>query len=240
MNAIMQQGSADPHGNDHVREQIDPQKRVSRRRAIPGLEFLTAVLALITAALGLFGYHQSQEKADAQAQVDRLQRDFEATRSRIAELNKQLDAAQAALASATASPSPSKVPGGPGVYHEGPLHLLNGSTADLDAPPSDRQWGVVSLPPGANPDITWQATNGLRRWNGSLALVPDGTRVTSSTCANMTGYGEEMLPTSSVKSGRYVCVFTDEERYSLVRIDGIDPNAAGVSLQVTTNQKPGD
>jgi hypothetical protein len=43
-----------------------------------------------------------------------------------------------------------------------------------------------------------------------------------------------------LRSGRYVCVFTTDKRYALLSVRGLDADAAGILLDVTTFQKPGD
>src|SRR5215831_9919103 len=42
----------------------------------------------------------------------------------------------------------------PGMYHQGRLVLANSTQVDLDAPPSDPQWGEINLTPGDQYDLT--------------------------------------------------------------------------------------
>lgn len=115
----------------------------------------------------------------------------------------------------TASPGSPIQP--PGIYHQGTL-VLDDNNADLDAPPSDPQWGVLQLPPSGSYDIS------VGESNTSIALFSNVQAVqlkqaTNSSCSNVTGYSTNQLGVNvPLKIGQYICVHTSDGRFSLLKI----------------------
>ena len=130
--------------------------------------------------------------------------------------------------------------GGPAtIYHQGILKVANNTCVDLDAAPSDPQWGGTTggttVAGGVDLCSEYPSSAGIN--NATLVTVAAGT---DTTCQNATGW----LPTNSYQNlqlsvGSYVCAHTNQGRYSLLRVATIDA-ANAITFQVKTFKKPGD
>jgi hypothetical protein len=125
-----------------------------------------------------------------------------------------------------------------GVYHEGALELTWGQEADLDAPPTDRQWGIAKPVYGPEQeDVRW-AVRGLSFPTPALGV---GVKyVDDSTCQSATGYAHDGIDRLDLKVGTYICVMTSEQRYSLLRVTKLTPDENRIALHVKTYNKEGD
>jgi hypothetical protein len=125
------------------------------------------------------------------------------------------------------------------IYHEGRLVLANNRGADLDAPLSDPQWGEASATSeGGGADI-WNSVLLFAGLNdASLVTVNSGT---DTTCQKATGWLEPNLAQDlHLSVGSFVCVHTNQGRYSLLRVEAIDSTNNVIDFYVKTFKKPGD
>ena len=126
----------------------------------------------------------------------------------------------------TVSPTPrvtitvtqSPGPVSPTVYHEGKLVLSDGTEADLDAPPSDLQWGELNLTPGDQYDISGYGNTAIFLENGAQGVQLSPT--TGGSCATATGYAGDRIgiDTPPLRIGQYICIHTSEGRLSLLKV----------------------
>lgn len=124
------------------------------------------------------------------------------------------------------------------IYHQGILKVANYTCVDLDAAPSDPQWGETAVGTAAGGvDLCSEYPSFAGTNNATLVTVAAGT---DTTCQNATGW----LPTDSYQNlqlsvGSYVCGHTNQGRFSLLRVMTIDA-ANAITFQVKTFKKPGD
>jgi hypothetical protein len=150
--------------------------------------------------------------------------------------------------SATATATPTASGGGsgangnggaPAIYHQGQLTLAYATCVDLDAPPSDRQWGEVSI--GASSggfDLCSQSPEFVGTGGATIVTVNSGT---DTTCQNATGWlRQNYYQDLNLSVGSFVCVHTNQGRYSLLRVEAIDSTANAIMFRVKTFKKPGD
>jgi hypothetical protein len=123
------------------------------------------------------------------------------------------------------------------VFHQGTLQVARRQQADLDAPPTDPQWGVVTVPAGARRDVQYSGTNGLFFFAGALGAAVD--TADDSTCQSATGYSGGVA-FADLKVGRYVCAVTSERRYSLLRVTEVSSDANTIAFDVKTFNKDVD
>jgi hypothetical protein len=109
----------------------------------------------------------------------------------------------------------------PGILHQGRLVLADGTEADLDAPPSDPQWGEINLAPGDQYDITGYGNTALFLDNNAQGVQLSPT--TGSSCTTATGYSTDRIgiDTPPLTIGQLICVRTTEGRFSLLQILGL-------------------
>ncbi|WP_371401063.1 hypothetical protein OHA10_24195 [Kribbella sp. NBC_00662] len=129
----------------------------------------------------------------------------------------------------TESSTPTTSGAAPEVMHAGKLDLALNSSADLDSPSSDATWRVVSLPQGASADISWQG--------GGLFVRHDAQGFVSGTkkpdCQTSSGYGTSFLHLKDKPLGTYLCIYSSEKHYSLLKLTRFAGND-GASFEVTT------
>jgi hypothetical protein len=119
------------------------------------------------------------------------------------------------------------------------MELAFNTCADLDAPPSDSQWGELSANPDAGGgDFCSQYPSFVGINKATLVTVNSGT---DTTCQNATGW----LPANGYKDlslsvGGFVCVHTNQGRYSLLRVVAINSPANSIVFSVRTFKKSGD
>jgi hypothetical protein len=106
----------------------------------------------------------------------------------------------------------------PGIYHQGNLALANSTQVDLDAPPSDPQWGEINLQPGDQYDITGYGNTAIFLDNDAQGVQLSPT--TGNSCATATGYSSDRIgiDTPPLTIGQLICIRTTEGRFSLLRI----------------------
>jgi hypothetical protein len=106
----------------------------------------------------------------------------------------------------------------PGVFHQGKLVLANSTKIDLDAPPSDPQWGDINLMPGDQYDISGYGNTAIFMENNAQGVQLSQT--TGSSCANATGYSADRIgiDTPPLTIGQLICIRTTEGRFSLLKI----------------------
>jgi hypothetical protein len=124
-----------------------------------------------------------------------------------------------------------------GIYHEGRLVLTSGSDqADLDAPPTDPQWGVLNLTPGHMYDISFPGSAEL--YLESNAQGVQLNQATNNSCINATGYTTSTLGvnTPPLRVGQYICVHTPEGHFSLLKV--LNLQASRVTFFVETFKNP--
>jgi hypothetical protein len=144
-------------------------------------------------------------------------------------------------ASATPAPTTSATatPAASGIYHQGRLELASGTCADLDAPPSDSQWGELSANPDAGGgDLCSQYPSFVGVNGATLVTVNSGT---DTTCQNATGWlAANYYKDLNLSVGSFVCVHTNQGRYSLLRVAAINSADNSIVFSVKTFKKPGD
>jgi hypothetical protein len=207
------------------------------------LPFLTAILVLATAALGLYSKQVADQRDEAQAGSDELEAQTQELEQQIADLEEQKASLEADLAEAeqTAITTPATRPGGsttttldptPEVLRQTggtPVTIRNATGIDLDTGADN--WGVNE----GGTDV--YVSGGPSISGAEFALVTEPP--TPATCAAST------LPVSSINAaqtvvGQQFCVHTDEERWAYVRIAAIDSEARTISFDVTVWKLPTD
>jgi hypothetical protein len=140
---------------------------------------------------------------------------------------------------ASATATTSATPAASGIYHEGRLELAFNTCADLDAPASDSQWGELSTSPNAGGgDMCSQYPSFVGVKDATLVTVNSGN---DNVCQNATGW----FPTGYYKDlklsvGSFLCVHTNQGRYSLLQVESINSPADSIVFSVKTFKKPGD
>ncbi len=123
-----------------------------------------------------------------------------------------------------------------GIYHQGRLVLVGSTSADLDAPPSDRQWGEINLEPGDQYDVDANGNTSISLYNGAQGVQLGQT--TGNSCASATGYSSDTIgDTSPLTIGQLICIRTTEGRFSLLKILGLPDGE--IVMYVTTYAKTG-
>lgn len=127
--------------------------------------------------------------------------------------------------------------GKPKIYHQGAL-FLTGDNVDLDAPPSDPQWGTLNLTPGDQYDINGSGNSAIFILNNAQGVQLGSS--TGNSCFTATGYTNDRIgiDTPALRIGQEICVETTEGRFSLLKIISLPQN--GIQLYVTTYAKAGD
>jgi hypothetical protein len=143
----------------------------------------------------------------------------------------------AVSASTTASATPAAVSGG--IYHQGPLALAYNTGADLDALPSDPQWGEPSANRGGGGADLWSLYPDLAGINGAMVVTVDSG--TGAACQNATGWlSANSFQDLNLGVGSFFCVRTSQGRYSLLNVTAIDPTSNKITFWVKTFKKAGD
>jgi len=127
--------------------------------------------------------------------------------------------------------------GSPAIYHQGALTLEFNTCADLDAAPTDRQWGEPSANPDAGgADFCSQSPSFVGVNSATLATVTSGT---DSACPNATGWlARNLYQDLHLGVGSFVCVHTNQGRYSLLRVEAINSATNAIMFWVKTFEKP--
>ena len=141
--------------------------------------------------------------------------------------------------SASTIPSATPAAASGGIYHQGPLVLAYNTGADLDAPPSDRQWSELSASRDGGGADLWSLYPDLAGINGATVVTIDSG--TSTACQNATGW---LTPNSfqdlNLGVGSFLCVRTSQGRYSLLTVTAVDTTTNTITFSVKTFKKLGD
>ena len=135
------------------------------------------------------------------------------------------------------------------IRHQGPLTLsedlwgVNGAGADLDAPATDAQWGVLNLTPDAQEDIKWWGLLRIevpQREGITFEDPAKGTMVRGGTdCRLATGYTNSVILFKALKPGSILCVNTSEGRFSALEVlSATKTDPFTIKFDVTTFAKP--
>jgi len=192
-----------------------------------GLALVTAALALATGVLGYKTATINQAKDQAQAaavstnnDLSSLQAEFDALQGENAHLKAQLG-----LPGPTAD---IQTPTAATVRHSGQLVLAYSSEADLDSPSSNPQWDTDT----SELVNVYPATIRVN----TTALYLGDKQADYETCRNTTGYSGRYFDTGSLAPGAYICVKTNEGRYSALRITQLD--SSKITFDVATYDPP--
>lgn len=119
------------------------------------------------------------------------------------------------------------------VRRVGSVTLPAGEVIDLDSPP-DRPWTIDQAPRDDPYDLEFYVTHlsvtGIN--HASLGVLPPGSAGLRKECGTLQAYGAE-LGTASIRSGALLCVITDQRRYALLRITGVQRSADGRPSAIT-------
>jgi hypothetical protein len=206
------------------------------------LPFLTAILVLATAALGLYSKQVADERDEAQAGTSELEAEREDLEQQIAHLEEQKASLEADLVEARQTPitTPTTTRGGttattldptPEVLRQtegAPVTIRTGTGIDLDTPADN--WGVNEG--GTDVYVAGSSISGSQ-----FALVTEPP--TPTICAAST-LPITSIPASQVVVGQQFCVHTEEDRWAYVRIAAIDTEANTISFDVTVWKLPTD
>ena len=129
----------------------------------------------------------------------------------------------------------------PSTFHQGPLSIAqNGEELDLDAPASVRSWSIQQ---GGKTDLDYALGNEpfLQPRNGAKfsPVLATGTEANYETCSGPLPYNSgdgNALLLSKALPGAYLCVETDENRYSALQVVSADKTQ--MTFNVTTYDPP--
>jgi hypothetical protein len=214
-------------------------------RPIKYVELTTAAVGLLTAVISLgfaFGTAQAKQSADQRTAV--AEGANSRSRERVQELETRLAQAQEELdglrSTTPAAPAPDPEPAADstpptttaGVFREGDATVARGQGIDLEAPPSDAQWGTFT----GEHDLLWGrycTTADVCLASGAKAVVVDDA-ATVATCRSATGYGDESIKGTKLRNGLAVCVRTGDGRFSLVRVTKYSGTESPLVVHVVT------
>ena len=220
------------------------------------IQLAAAIVGLLSALVGgIYGVLSNRAKATAQATAESAHRQADDAQVRIESLERQLASTQAeneSLKGSVTDPpavSPSATPGAKNpadVYHKGTVNLAWGRRIDLDAPPTDPQWGVL-VNSGWEVDLGWgYGCDGICFGNGSSDFHNQDDRVvvdsnaSKETCTSTTGYSTGNFSIAKVKSGFTFCIVTDKGRVSIVSVVDVKGASEPIKLDITTYSKAGE
>lgn len=131
------------------------------------------------------------------------------------------------------------------VYRQGRLALVaERQQADLDAPPSDAQWGILQSQPDGENDIEFRPYGGPSLGNsGSSSRFVELTgseKADFETCRTAQGYSNHTLPLKNIKEGSRLCLFTSERRFAALSVTSIAQDLSRIELIVHVYKKEGD
>jgi hypothetical protein len=207
------------------------------------LPFLTAILVLATAALGLYTKQVADQRDEAQAGSDELEAEKQQLEQQIADLEEQTAGLEADLEEAQQTPvtSPTTTRGGttaptddatPEVLRQSgaaPVTIAWGRGIDLDTDAAN--WDV-----GPSGDVFYSGESVSGRLSQFVLVTAPPTPAECAASTLPVGY----LPEEQAVVGQQFCVHTDEERWAYVRIAAIDGEARTISFDVTVWKLPTD
>lgn len=130
-------------------------------------------------------------------------------------------------------PTGENLPGAPvTVRHDGSITIaLDGNDVDLDSPASDPQWQT-----GDRDLYFYHSSTKNLVFTGPVIRVSTPADYTS--CRTTTGYRQGAYDVADLTPGEYFCVKTGEQRYSAVKLTGIQSDS--VTIDVKTFDSPGN
>lgn len=145
-------------------------------------------------------------------------------------------ATASASPSATTSPPPSPV--GPGLRNQGSLNVANSFSQLYDLDSTDPRWGEGQV--GVF-DAEFESYGGgaiLVEYSASFVQLAKGTVASYSTCRDMSGYGGQgtVINYSDLYVGEQFCFFTNDKRYSLLRVTSVSAPEHTLTFRVKTWQ----
>lgn len=119
-----------------------------------------------------------------------------------------------------------------GDWHSGSLTIAMNGNADLDAPQSDPTWGEVSLPNGANYDLSFNGgvLSPLASAQFQTQILSTGS-TNAPSCQTESGYSTGYVDITTLKIGTYLCAVTSEGRFAQLKL----AKFPGVNQPVTFN-----
>ncbi len=200
------------------------------------LAIVGALLALGTAYLGYQTAQMTQAKEQAQAAAASKGAEASALQDQNGQLQDQNNKLRSQLGGPTAPP---RTPTGPSVRHAGQLTLaaVSGGGADLDSPPSDPQWGG-SADLNSDGDLAYGGRN-VDFGFYSEVLFMKSAKADYDSCSTTTGYGsghDSTIAVADFPIGSYICLKTNEKRYSAIRLIAVDASKA--TFDVVTYDPP--
>lgn len=218
------------------------------------LAALVAAIGAIATTLGIILGQTAKKVDDVNTQanansalVKQLQDENADLRSKLDADQKTIDQLRAAAGeSPTASPPISSDPPSSDVRREGSFKLLAQKSADLDAPLTDPQWGIVLG--GGTVDIQWRPSGNAafgKPFTGASAVPTQfkligSSEPTEDDCRSVTDYTTSEIDLANVKVGTYFCWITSEERFAVLRVAATAKDYGSVTVNAKVFKKSGD
>lgn len=133
------------------------------------------------------------------------------------EVTRTVTAPPVTVTATSSAPTGSTTAGGD--WHSGSLTIALSGSADLDAPQSDPTWGEVSLPNGANYDLSFSGEVLSPQFGAQFQVQILSTGSTNKpSCQTESGYGTGPVDITTLKIGTYLCVVTSEGRFAQLKL----------------------
>jgi len=209
--------------------QIDMQKK-SRRAFVEGiLGVLTAVMTALSAYLGLQTLTISNARDAAQSSSASKDAQLDGLNDRVTALenaNQKLGSENGELRTQLGLPAPSAdplAPAGAAVRRSGQVTIaVAGNAVNLDAPKTDPQWT------GSDADLFYDGSKiGFSYYGQFLSMGK--AQATYEKCSAQTGFlngSNASVEVGTIEAGDYLCVMTNENRITAVRILKFDSASA--------------
>jgi hypothetical protein len=214
------------------------------------LPFLTALVVLVTAIVGLYAARTKQQRDE----LDETSSSLEAETTRLESENEQLSATATSLeaeneelarqlddnveAETPATTTAREAGDDPGVFRETsgtPLLLGAGSGADIDSQASN--WGVDG--PGEDFGVSSSGNSISGRSFGDVKFSLVDAPPTFAECEAQT-VSQTFVEIAETVVGQKMCVLTTEGRRAYVHIAAMDPEAETISFDVVVWKLPTD
>lgn len=193
------------------------------------LSVAAALLGVATAYLGYQTATITKEKEQAQqsaavsgSDVTTLRAENSQLKTHNQQLQDQINTLQTGGSSSSTVDTPGPGPAAGTIRHKGPLVLIYGPEADLDAPASDTKWSNTSQ----GGDLVLGRNGSLIITGGVQRSDPSTTAQDYNSCSRnprlKSGIG---IDRGDVRVGSWFCVKTTEHRYAALEITRIVPPA---------------